>query len=473
MSYWSPVAFNGKNEVQVYPGNNPAATIANAVANSTVANPWTVRFMAGIHDLSATLSVASAQGVRIVGDGKHNTIIRRTVSVANSVPGGRGTDPVIDFTSSIACGLQDVTVQHTAAQAGVGSSAGIVINEAIGFRAINCRIEATYIGIDAENATYPATNDDDNENRFTDCDIVVLGNSASSASDTLYISKQDIRLINTNTLMEHTISGADTFFVNAARLVILGGEHIRRFLGTGGNGRCLVISPSTANLSRTYALGARFYLDATTATFNSGTPDVMAINVSTSTSNTGDWELDLVGCRVEYESGTITGGRFIGGLSIDTPGTNGTLGNTRLVGTAFRDLGGTGATTRADVQVLGTVSSGTKISKDLFQQGSQIRSMNFRAVIGTPVITGNYGKTENTINFQTSTATFATAATVAVTLPIAFPVFGANTITDYAVDIEQPNGTEIYWVTAKTSTGFTLNSSNVASTATVRWSIVR
>jgi hypothetical protein len=199
----------------------------------------------------------------------------------------------------------------------------------------------------------------------------------------------------------------------------------------------------------------------------------MAINVSTSTSNTGDWELDLVGCRVEYESGTITGGRFIGGLSIDTPGTNGTLGNTRLVGTAFRDLGGTGATTRADVQVLGTVSSGTKISKDLFQQGSQIRSMNFRAVIGTPVITGNYGKTENTINFQTSTATFATAATVAVTLPIAFPVFGANTITDYAVDIEQPNGTEIYWVTAKTSTGFTLNSSNVASTATVRWSIVR
>lgn len=63
-------------------------------------------------------------------------------------------------------------------------------------------------------------------------------------------------------------------------------------------------------------------------------------------------------------------------------------------------------------------------------------------------------------------ATFATAATVAVTFDRAEPD------TDYFVALAG-SVNETFWVTSKTTTGFTLNSSNASSTATVDWILVR
>lgn len=63
-------------------------------------------------------------------------------------------------------------------------------------------------------------------------------------------------------------------------------------------------------------------------------------------------------------------------------------------------------------------------------------------------------------------ATFATAATKAVTFATAEPD------TSYFVSIAG-SANETFWVTSKTVNGFTLNSSNASSTATVDWAISR
>jgi hypothetical protein len=63
-------------------------------------------------------------------------------------------------------------------------------------------------------------------------------------------------------------------------------------------------------------------------------------------------------------------------------------------------------------------------------------------------------------------ATFASAATVAVT-------FGtAELDANYFVSISG-NASQTFWVTAKSTGGFTLNSSNATSTATVDWMLIR
>lgn len=67
---------------------------------------------------------------------------------------------------------------------------------------------------------------------------------------------------------------------------------------------------------------------------------------------------------------------------------------------------------------------------------------------------------------QSGTATFASAGTVAVTLPEEEP--DAN----YRVALG-PQANETMWVTNKTTTGFTLNSSNGTSTATCEYSVQR
>lgn len=72
---------------------------------------------------------------------------------------------------------------------------------------------------------------------------------------------------------------------------------------------------------------------------------------------------------------------------------------------------------------------------------------------------------DNTIgNPLNARVTFATAATVAVVFPVAMPNAG------FVVNID-PAANETFWVTTKSTTGFTINSSNGTSTAQVDWSI--
>lgn len=80
-------------------------------------------------------------------------------------------------------------------------------------------------------------------------------------------------------------------------------------------------------------------------------------------------------------------------------------------------------------------------------------------------VKGISNSTTNAENLRGS-ATFATAASVAVTFATAEPN------STYFISISG-SANETYWVTSKGTGGFTLNSSNASSTATVDWHLIR
>jgi len=65
---------------------------------------------------------------------------------------------------------------------------------------------------------------------------------------------------------------------------------------------------------------------------------------------------------------------------------------------------------------------------------------------------------------QRGSATFASSNSVVVTLPVALPD------TNYSVGISG-SASETFYVTGKTTSSFTIRSSNATSTATVDWSV--
>jgi len=67
---------------------------------------------------------------------------------------------------------------------------------------------------------------------------------------------------------------------------------------------------------------------------------------------------------------------------------------------------------------------------------------------------------------KSGTATFATAATKAV-------AFSINEFDAAYHVVVTGNVNETFWVTAKATTGFTINSSNATSTAVVSWILTR
>jgi type IV secretory pathway component VirB8 len=72
---------------------------------------------------------------------------------------------------------------------------------------------------------------------------------------------------------------------------------------------------------------------------------------------------------------------------------------------------------------------------------------------------------DTSANNLAGTATFAAATTVAVTLPI------AETNANYLIFFDNP-ANQTLWVTSKTASGFTINSS-VSNSTTVGWLLIR
>lgn len=117
----------------------------------------------------------------------------------------------------------------------------------------------------------------------------------------------------------------------------------------------------------------------------------------------------------------------------------------------------TGGTRR---QILGLNSS------DVLQiAGAGITNigLNDRDVTSVGGISATTTRTQGNLR---GSATFATAGTVSVTFAV------AETDSTYFIAISG-SANETFWVTSKATTGFTLNSSNAASTATVNWILIR
>src|SRR5262249_3418935 len=133
----------------------------------------------------------------------------------------------------------------------------------------------------------------------------------------------------------------------------------------------------------------------------------------------------------------------IGGLVFLDPSSAATL---NLIGTDFRDVGGSGGTARADVVGAPIVST---VQPTVRNAGTRIASI---IDVGTQPIINGFASLDQTLNTQRGTVTLSSGQ-ASVSLP-------ANSMPDtsYSVAVTG-NANETFYVISKATTGFTIKSS--------------
>jgi hypothetical protein len=192
-------------------------------------------------------------------------------------------------------------------------------------------------------------------------------------------------------------------------------------------------------------IGSTTHVKMTTASVGAANRAMTAVFLQGGAAN-------FIGTDFLYENtaGPLNQGR-LAGLRVGTGDT------VNIVGSTFRDGGGSGGTSRSDLLVLGGgVSATVQVA------GTKIASI----ASPTGTFPAGLAKQFETLQSQKGNISFGGSSTVVVTLPVPLP----DSV--YRVTAS-PNANETIWVTAKTTTGFTLKSSKANSTASVDWVLMR
>jgi hypothetical protein len=416
-----------------------------AITDSSATKRYVIEVGPGVYTETAVTTADSYVTLR--GAGKHAT----RVTMSNAA------GHIIEASSTTDLAIEDIWLDQQSA----GNNFAINADNAVNLSIARCRLESNGVNVFDESNSSTQT--------LTVSDTEVAGSNGTSTSDAMTLTLVNLQGYNLSVNFTHTGNVvADSF----------------RMLS--GSGFCLgcnfsitpaaTLTSSTFNTAANFAggtglvfsmIGGSIRADLTGGDANGSGVQVGAVG----TSGNNDYTLTFIGTEITYKSGTITtAGRF-DGMDLTSADTNAAEGTVNLYGVTITDLGGSGGTIRNDVVINTSVVGTTRVMKALHQAGSKFR-WEYRVVAGSPVLThSNYGTTETSLNYQTGTATFVSAATVAVTLPLAYES-APSQVTDYRVVLE-PSANETFWVTAKTNSGFTLNSSNAASTAVVNYVVLR
>lgn len=442
-----------------------AAAFAYVAATATAASPWTIRLLPGIYTQTAVLTPPSY--CTLVGAGRDATIIQRTTALANSVTvGGVGRDPIIGSGSSVTnFRIENLTINHAGAWASGKETTGLALQDPLYFRAGNVRLQGTTWSFAMGRTALASPQAESTNTYFDNCIFTVDNTGTATSNDNIHLTNADLYLTGCQLLFTGTsTNSSDVIRVSGGRLFLKATDIIHRMTSTPTQSCCcIVINGSTVD-AEIRIQGGRLLTDLSGGDFNGSGSDLSVIDFRNTVSG-GDLNFYAEGTEFEYRTGAITAARSVTGFHCGQTFSNATKGNFFLAGCSIRDLGGSGGTNRADV-VIDAASS--HIIKQFLWTGTRVGSWLFRLSSPPTITYANYGATDGAMVRQTGSATFATAATVAVTFGTAYP----TGVVDYAVSLE-PSINETFWVTTKANTGFTLNSSNAASTATVRWTVTR
>jgi hypothetical protein len=228
-------------------------------------------------------------------------------------------------------------------------------------------------------------------------------------------------------------------------------------------------------------IGTQLHLKMTTTTIGSASRPMFAFYLQNAVVLTSG-QFSFIGSYLNYESpASISQGR-IGGIGYNWYGQT-----INFVGGGTFDVGGSGGTYRADVVQNGSFGHSPTINI----AGSKVGA----AVAASGSLPSGLGHGFSTLNAQRGTVTLSNgAAAVTLTTPLPDSVYsatvsfsGAPTCTPIQpppVDCVSgvpvcsqppPIGcvSETLYVSSKSSTGFTITSTNPNSTSTVDWSLVR
>lgn len=501
------------NEIFVGPGGvsggfsslQAALTYAGTLATSS--NRIVINILAGVHSQTAPLTVPS--WVTLKGAGKGVTIIKRASSANNIAyaPGSTTTgiyaDPVLSVATTDGVELLDLSLLHegtfTGFGAGLSTPVGLMSISADRLKVERCRIEGTAYGWYDKTDSGRRNNDDaqshlrpvpdniigDETYWYTVRDSEIVGHRFSALKQ---IARHEFFAYGTTFLLDVPAGQTlETGGFGNPQIVFDNWEYAQSYLigcsiilrckstitfqasNTAYNGG-VVSQDSAVSDTAVYLEGCKVQIDLTAGgdinDSNAVVAGVVSGNVTT------DNTVHVRGTDITYRSGTITAARGFGGIYVWQHSSGTDAGTLYMSGSSIRDLGGSGATARADALVGVTFVITLREPKLIQVEGSRISSWKYAVAAGSPSPThSQFLRTTPTINYQAGTATFLTAATVAVTLPVAYPLQG-TAVTDYRISITG-NMNETFWVTGKSETGFTINSSNASSVAVVDWTVTR
>jgi hypothetical protein len=410
------------------------------INDSSATKIYTIFVDAGILQSDNSISFNGKDYINLVGRGMGTSVLQASAQwyqIAAS-----GYQNYLDLSDSQNVTLSGITIDaRTLDPGGLGSSTyyvGLAVQPPTGTKVTieNCEILGLNYGVSGTTGTGSGLVDVFNS-KIRGADIGLWPSNVN-----WHIFASDLRVMDTGAHSGVSFSTLSAILVNGNGDTTLWGSHVHAessmdapssFSGIGQSGGTITV------------IGSTVHVKITTANSNSGRR-MMAASLSNGTMN-------LIGTEILYESIPSLGSGRLGGIVFTTisPTVN-------ILGSTFRDGGGSGGTTRADVFTLlggamaGLRTAGTKVNS--FASGTG----------GAPV---NVAREFDTLGTQKGSTSFSgSGSTVAVVLPVALPD------TNYRVAVSA-NQNQTIWVTSKTTTGFTLNSSIAGSTATVEWMIMR
>jgi hypothetical protein len=464
---------------------------------ASASSPWLVRLLPGTYNEDKYGSLFVFPGyVHFAGAGMGRTIVERTIGMPDpyqNLPGDAVFD-LVNPASLTSAGASNVTfsgmtVRHTGVRTTGGSGStptAIQASNSRYLRLFDVRAEGTGIGLmnfskDQIQAFAPLLSE-------ATTMYAVGCQFRATQGDGLYTAQRDV-------VLDGCICSVDTTGMPTASFMftVSGGrfwEWTRVFargtlfhariagsatLGTDGSGyesqrvinAALRVDDTASESEATLDGNCTAILDIT-ADVNLPNTGFAAISLGGGQSGGVKSQFFLNGASARYKTITgLTAARLVSGVTTWAVG-SGVGVEMFLSDVDCEDLGGTGGTARGDLSIEDREAVGVhKMPDKVYINGGRIKSIVYP--IDTPGAAQmvEIGRSENTLNFQSGTATLV-AGTKAVTLPKPYP----TNVLDYEVLVESPVS-EYFNISAKSETGFTINSNVGGSTSTVRWVVRR
>ena len=415
----------------------------DSITDSSATKVYTVFIDSGILQSDNSITTNGKDYINFVGRGMGVSVLQASPTWYSRVAALQTGSTFFDFTDSTSVTVSNLTIDARSTDPGNVSSSvpfgGAKVDPGSGGKIVfdSCEVQGVYYAMWDDGALYDGL-------------VELFGSKLRGVQYGAYVSNDKWHIFSSD--LRAVDSGGSSWTVTAvtALLVVTGeatvwGSHLHAESAQPNktyyvNGLSVSVSGSvTVNV-----IGSTAHVKMTTTSIGAINRIMAGASMTKGTGN-------FTGTEFLYENtgGALNQGRMAG-LQL---GGSGTI---NLAGCTFRDAGGSGGTSRSDVVVPNSSSTvqlhvaGTRVTSAVNATGSTLPA--------------NLVKGISAMASQRGSATFAGSSTVAVNLPVALPDAA------YTVSLSG-SASETFWVTSKTTTGFTLNSSNASSTATVDWSV--
>lgn len=411
----------------------------DSITDSSATNVYTVFIDSGILQSDDSITTNGKDYINFVGRGMGVSVLQASSSWYSRVASMTTGPDFFDFTGSTNITVSNLSIDARTTDPGNVSTAmsfaGAKVDPGTGGK-------ITFDGAEVQGIQFGMWDDgalSDGTVELFDSKLRGAQYAGYASNDKWHIFSSELRAVD-NGGTSGTVGEVAALLVYTSEATLWGSHVHAESAQANKNYVVSAVTVSTASTPVITVVGSTLHVKMTTASVGTATRQMVGAFATF-----GTWS--IVGTEFLYESpASLSQGKLAGVRA----GINNTI---NLAGCTFRDGGGSGGT-RSDVLVTSNANPVLRVA------GTRVASV--AAITGS--VPAAVNKAISTVSSQRGSATFAGSNSVAVTLPVTLPD------TSYSVGLSG-SASETFWVTSKTTSGFTLNSSKVNSNATVDWSV--